>query len=86
MGSDVLAEVPGATIVSSSSNLDYLLWATALFGSVYVVMYIFRILLVFKFFWVSCHFDQTVYEDFLYFFQMLLLTSLCLIIHFNVSF
>ena len=47
MGSDVLAEVPGATIVSLSSNLDYLLWATALFGSVYVVMYIFRILLVF---------------------------------------
>ena len=46
MGSDVLAEVPGATIVSSSSNLDYLLWATTLFSSVYVVMYIFKVLLV----------------------------------------
>ena len=50
MGSAVQAEILGATIVSSSSNLDYLLWATALFGSVYVVMYIFKILLVFNFF------------------------------------
>ena len=47
MGSDVLAEVPGAMIVSSSSDLDYLLWVITLFGSVYVIMYIFRILLVF---------------------------------------
>ena len=47
VGSDVLAEVPGAMIVSSSSNLDYLLWATTLFGSVFGIMYIFRILLVF---------------------------------------
>ena len=34
MGSVVQAEVPGATIVSSSSNLYYLLWACSiiLFG------------------------------------------------------
>ena len=50
MGSDVPAEVSGAMVVSSSSDLDYLLWATTLFGSIYVIMYIFRILLVFLFF------------------------------------
>ena len=47
MGSDVQAEVPGVMVVSSSSDLDYLLWATTLFGSIYVIMYIFRILLIF---------------------------------------
>ena len=50
MGSAVQTEILGATIVSSSSNLYYLLWATALFGSVYVVMSIFRNLSVFNFF------------------------------------
>ena len=83
MGSDVQAEVPGAMVVSLSSNLDYLLWATTLFSLIFVVLYVFKILFsFFLVFWVSCRFDQTVYEDFLYFFQMLLLTSLCLIIHF----
>ena len=70
VGSGVQAEVPGAMVVSLSSDLDYLLWATTLFSSIFVVLYGFKVLLVFfSFFWVSCRFDQTVYEDFLYFFS-----------------
>ena len=47
MGSDVQAEVPGAMVVSSSSDLDYLLWAATLFSSIFVVLYVFKVLLVF---------------------------------------
>ena len=68
MGSDAQAEVPGAMVVSLSPDLDYLLWATTLFSSIFVVLYVLRFCWVFLFFWVSCRFDQTVYEDFLYFF------------------
>ena len=47
MGSDAQAEVPGAMVVSLSSDLDYLLWATTLFSSIFVVLYVFRVLLFF---------------------------------------
>ena len=48
----------------------------ALFGSILCGSVIFGFCWFFKFFWVSCLFDLTVYEDFYNFFQMLLLTSL----------
>ena len=48
MGSDVPAEVPGAIVVSLSSNLDSLLWAATLFSSVFVILYIAKVLLVFE--------------------------------------
>ena len=47
MGSAVQAEVPGATIVSSSSNLYYLLWACSIIWFSLCGSVIFRILLVF---------------------------------------
>ena len=60
VGSAVQAEVPGASIVSSSSNLYYLLWACSIILFDFMSYFHFQVFLEFlNFFWVSCQFDLT---------------------------